>query len=64
MCVEGDFFFKINKRASTFLREMRVYKYVSILMKQTLKVTRKDNLQTTESINYLNPSLPATMPEM
>ena len=24
MCVEGGFFFKINKRASTFIREMRV----------------------------------------
>ena len=24
MCVEGGFFFKINKRDSTFIREMRV----------------------------------------
>ena len=26
MCVEGAFFFKINKRDSMFIREMRVYK--------------------------------------
>ena len=25
MCVEGDFFFKINKRDSKFIREMRVH---------------------------------------
>ena len=24
MCVEGGIFFKVNKRASTFIREMRV----------------------------------------
>ena len=24
MCMEGEFFFKINKRDSTFIREMRV----------------------------------------
>ena len=28
MCVEGGFFFKINKRDSTFIREMRVIKVI------------------------------------
>ena len=28
MCVEGGFFFKINKRDFTFIREMRVHKIV------------------------------------
>ena len=33
MCVEGGFFFKINKRDSTFIREMRVH----ALLKNTRK---------------------------
>ena len=28
MCVKGEIFFKINKRDSTFIREMRVYIYI------------------------------------
>ena len=30
MCVEGGIFFKINKRDSTFIREMRVCVSISI----------------------------------
>ena len=30
MCVEGGFFFKINKRDSMFIREMRVAKYSAL----------------------------------
>ena len=42
MCVEGRFFFKINKRDSTFIREMRVLNGMQVITSRVARLPDKE----------------------
>ena len=55
MCVESGFFFKFNKRDSTFIRELRVPLVNKLSSKKNLEILA--DMQQNTSTKLLNPGV-------